>query len=355
MGKEKISGTRAFKNVLLAGSIASMTLGVDNWQDADYLGTIQGTGAKAVQELENHRNWFLALGGGVWVLNLLIQEGATVKPAEPKDKPQFPTFDEIAGQDRAVAEAKSLVLSIKNPEALMKRGAKRPKGILFFGPPGNGKTILARAIAQETGAVFIDVTCSDIRTKWYGQSEKNMADVFTKAATSAQGGNQVIIFFDEIDALGRERTASWDASASIVSVMLQNMDGIRAHPNVTFIAATNRLEIVDDALLRPGRFDRLIEVGLPDQTGRKAILQVHINKALQRSGFPTELFEENMDLDKIVQATDGASGADLEFIINKTILIKTEAEAQGGEWRPITAEDLLGTVTLLQNGNHHSH
>lgn len=366
-----ISSTRSLKNVLLAGSVACLALGVENWREANYLKDQLVKKPTIVIERDINSRWFFGGGLGLGILNLLIQEweetkpspstpsspvgGADTKPEKPKDKPTPSAFDEIAGQDEAVAEAKRLVLTIKNPKPFQRRGAVASKGILFWGPPGTGKTLLARAIAKETDAILIDVTCSDIRTKWYGDSEKNIAKIFERAGNEASQGKHAIIFFDEIDAIGRERTVSWEATASIVSVILQHMDGIRANHKVTVIAATNRLEMVDNALLRPGRFDRLIEVPLPDQKGRQAILQVHVNKAQGRSSSPADLFAAEIDLGKIAQETAGANGADLANIVNQTILRKTEAEVlHDTSWLPITTEDLLETARILKENNGHN-
>jgi transitional endoplasmic reticulum ATPase len=259
---------------------------------------------------------------------------------EAQVKKEMPSFDEIAGQKAAVAEAKRLVLAINNPEIFEKRGVKRPKGILFYGEPGTGKTLLAKAVARETNAVFFEVSSADIGTKWYGESERLMQKVFDEANKRVEEGEKVILFFDELDSLAPSRDNAHEATRKVVATLLQNMDGMRANPNVTVIAATNRPRDIDRALKRPGRFDKLIQVGLPDEKGRAAILEVHMNKAKMSAEEPDSLFSPDVDLDKLGEVTDDMSGADLANLINLVLEDKVMAELQGEEWVPVTTEDM---------------
>lgn len=262
-------------------------------------------------------------------------------------KKELPSFEEIAGQDYAVEEAKRLVLAINSPEIFERRGVKRPKGILFYGPPGTGKTLIAKAVANAASAEFIEVSSADIGTKWYGESERLMQKVFDTANQAVSQGKKVVLFFDELDSLAPNRDEAHEATRKVVATLLQNMDGMRANPNVTIIAATNRPQDIDPALKRPGRIDKLIQVGLPSIEGRKAILQVHMKKAAGNAKAPGELYASDLDFDKIGSSTDGMSGADLANLLNLTLEEKTMAELEGKEWTPITTDELLNTAKKL--------
>ena len=149
---------------------------------------------------------------------------------------------------------------MKNPELYRKWGTKPPKGIILYGDPGTGKTLLAKALASQAEARFFHVEASDVASKWYGESEKMVKDIFRLAS---RNGDKTIIFFDEIDAIAPPREGAHEATQRVVSTLLENMDGIASHDNVMVVASTNRLESIDPALLRPGRFDRWVEVPLP--------------------------------------------------------------------------------------------
>lgn len=256
-------------------------------------------------------------------------------------------FDDIAGQDFAVAEARRLVLAINNPEVFEKRGVKRPKGILFYGPPGTGKTLIAKAVAKEANAEFLQVSAADVGTKWYGESERLMQEVFNIANRDVAQGKKVVLFFDEIDSLAPSREDSHEATRKVVATLLQNIDGMKANPNVTVIAATNRPQDIDQALKRPGRFDKLIPVELPNAEGRTAILKVHMEKAKKNSQDPDSMFSADINLTEMGQATDGMSGADLANLVNLTLEDKTMAELQGQAWTPITASEMTQTAKRL--------
>lgn len=257
------------------------------------------------------------------------------------------SFNEIAGQDAAVTEAKRLVLAINHPEVFERRGVKRPKGILFYGPPGTGKTLIAKAVAAEAKAVFLEVSAADIGTKWYGESEKLMQKVFDLANEAVSKGSKVVLFFDELDSLAPSREDAYEATRKVVATLLQNMDGMRANPNVTIIAATNRPQDIDPALKRPGRIDKLIQVGLPNAEGRLAILRVHMEKAKKAATASGELFAEGINFEQIGQATEGMSGADLANLVNLTLEEKTMAELEGMEWIPVSTEEILATARKL--------
>ncbi|MBI4130686.1 AAA family ATPase [Candidatus Roizmanbacteria bacterium] len=261
--------------------------------------------------------------------------------------PKGVSFEEIAGQEYAVAEAKKLVRAINDPETLRKRGAEKPKGVLLYGPPGTGKTMIAEAIAHEADAVFLSISSNDIGSKWYGESEQLMQKVFDQANQAVARGKKVIIFFDELDALAPSRDGAHEATRKVVSIILQNMDGFKANPHVTVLAATNRPQDIDEALRRPGRFDKKIFVGLPSVEGRIAILSVHMKKAQERAAGPDELFSPDIDFSKVGKATEGLSGADLANLVNLTLEKKAYAELEGEAWVPVTTEELLGMAKTL--------
>lgn len=252
------------------------------------------------------------------------------------------TFKNIAGQEKAVEEAKKLVIAINHPEIYARRGVRSPKGILFYGPPGTGKTTLAKAIATEANAEFISISSEDINNKWFGESERLMQKTFDSANELVKEGKKVILFFDDIDALASSRDdAESDASKRVLSILLLNMDGMKANPNVTIIGATNRPKAIDPAFKRSGRIDKLIHVDLPDLEGRSKILQVHMEKARENSQTPNDLFSSDIDLSQLSDITEGLSGADLANIVNLALEEKTVEEARGVTWTPVTTQDLI--------------
>jgi SpoVK/Ycf46/Vps4 family AAA+-type ATPase len=258
------------------------------------------------------------------------------------------TFKDIAGQEKAVEEAKKLVLAINHPEIYARRGVRSPKGRLFYGPPGTGKTTLAKAIATEANAEFISISSADINNKWYGESERLMQKTFDDANELVKQGKKVILFFDDIDALASSRDdAQSDTTKKVLSILLLNMDGMKTNPNVTIIGATNRPKSIDPAFKRSGRIDKLIHVDLPDLEGRSKILQVHMEKARENSQTPNDLFSSDIDLSQLSDITEGLSGADLANIINLALEDKITAELRGDTWTPVTAQDMISTANRL--------
>ena len=201
---------------------------------------------------------------------------------------------------------------LKDPRKFVEIGARIPKGILLVGPPGTGKTLLARAVAGEAGVPFFSISGSDFVEMFVGVGASRVRDLFENAKKNAP----CIIFIDEIDAVGRQRGAGLggghDEREQTLNQLLVEMDGFGANEGIIIIAATNRPDILDPALLRPGRFDRQITVGRPDVKGREAVLKVHArNKPL----------DETVDLKAIAQRTPGFSGADLENLLNEAALV----------------------------------
>ena len=221
-------------------------------------------------------------------------------------------FSDVAGEDEEKEELMEVVEYLKNPQKFVKLGAKIPRGILLVGPPGTGKTLLAKAVAGEAGVPFLSISGSDFVEMYVGVGASRVRDLFetAKKATSS------IIFIDEIDAVGRHRGAGLggghDEREQTLNQLLVEMDGFNTHDGVIVIAATNRPDILDPALLRPGRFDRQITVGYPDIKGREEILAVH------SKGKP---FEKDVDMRKIAQTTVGFTGADLANLLNESALL----------------------------------
>jgi len=229
-----------------------------------------------------------------------------------KEEGKRVTFEDVAGIDECKEEVKEIVEFLKNPHRFTKLGARIPKGILLVGPPGTGKTLLARAIAGEADVPFLSISGSDFVEMFVGVGAARVRDLFAQAKRNAP----CIVFIDEIDAVGRYRGAGLggghDEREQTLNQLLVEMDGFEANEGIVVIAATNRPDILDPALLRPGRFDRQIVVPLPDLKGREAILKVHTRK--------TPLADD-VDLSLIAKGTPGFTGADLENLVNEAALI----------------------------------
>jgi cell division protease FtsH len=224
------------------------------------------------------------------------------------------SFDDIAGIDEAKAEFEEIVSFLKEPERYTLVGAKIPKGVLLVGPPGTGKTLLAKAIANEANVPFYSVAGSEFVEMFIGIGAARIRDLFKKASENTP----CIVFIDEIDAVGRERGAGIgggnDEREQTLNQLLTEMDGFKENKGVIVVGATNRADILDAALLRPGRFDRQITVGLPDRLGRIGILKVHARN---------KPFDENVSLVQLANRTPGFSGADLANLLNESAILAT--------------------------------
>ena len=222
------------------------------------------------------------------------------------------TFQDVAGADEEKEELSEIVEFLRNPDRFKQLGAKIPKGVLLVGPPGTGKTLLARAVAGEANVAFLSISGSDFVELYVGVGASRVRDLFEQAKRVAPA----IVFIDEIDAVGRQRGAGLggghDEREQTLNQLLVEMDGFSANEGVIVIAATNRKDILDPALLRPGRFDRQIYVGAPDWRGRLAILQVHARK---------KPLADNVDLPAVAKATAGFTGADLANLLNEGALL----------------------------------
>ncbi len=260
---------------------------------------------------------------------------ARIKRAD--DEKKKVTFQDVAGADEEKEELAEIVEFLKNPDEFSKLGARLPKGVLLVGPPGTGKTLLARAVAGEANAPFLSISGSDFLEMYVGVGASRVRDLFQEAKKS----QPAIIFIDEIDAVGRQRGAGMggghDEREQTLNQMLVEMDGFGVNEGVIVIAATNRPDILDPALLRPGRFDRQVTVGYPDVKGREEILQVHSrNKPLA----------PDVDLHQIAATTVGFTGADLENLLNEAALLAAKRKLMA-----ITMEEIEEATMKVVVGN----
>ena len=229
------------------------------------------------------------------------------------------TFADVAGADEEKEELAEIVEFLREPDKFIKIGARIPKGVLLVGPPGTGKTLLAKAVAGEADVGFLSISGSDFVELYVGVGASRVRDLFDQAKRTSPA----IVFIDEIDAVGRQRGTGLggghDEREQTLNQLLVEMDGFSANEGVVVLAATNRADVLDPALLRPGRFDRQIYVGLPDIRGREEILRIHVkNKPLA----------EDVDLRKLAQGTSGFTGADLENMVNEAALLAARRDRQ---------------------------
>ena len=270
-------------------------------------------------------------GGGGKVMNFGKSRAAMVDPSKNKVN-----FSQVAGADEEKEELKEIVDFLKNPKHYVDLGARIPKGVLLVGPPGTGKTLLAKAVAGEANVPFFSISGSDFVEMFVGVGASRVRDLFDQAKRNAPS----IVFIDEIDAVGRHRGAGLggghDEREQTLNQLLVEMDGFSTNEGVIVMAATNRRDILDPALLRPGRFDRQITVNYPDNNGRVAILKVH------SKGKP---LAADVDLDNIAKRTPYATGADLENIMNEGAI-----QAAREKKTEITQAHLIEAVERIQMG-----
>ena len=252
------------------------------------------------------------------------------------DEKNKKTFADVAGCDEEKEELSEIVDFLKNPKAYTSMGARIPKGVLLVGPPGTGKTLLAKAVAGEAGVQFLSISGSDFVELYVGVGAGRVRDLFEQAKKAAPA----IIFIDEIDAVGRQRGSGLggghDEREQTLNQLLVEMDGFGSNEGVIVMAATNRADILDNALLRPGRFDRQVYVGLPDIRGREAILKIHARD---------KQLAEDVDLNSIAKGTPGFSGADLENLMNEAALLAVRRKH-----RFINMEDIDEAILKVQMG-----
>lgn len=278
--------------------------------------------------------WYLTTPGRQGLGNLLA--GGEPRARIAVNRNTGVTFDEVAGVDEAKAELKEIIEFLKNPKEFGRLGAHIPKGILLVGPPGTGKTLLAKAVAGEAGVPFLSISGSEFIELFVGVGAARVRDLFTQAKAQAPS----IIFIDELDALGRARgvvvQGGNDEREHTLNQLLAEMDGFNSTGGVVILAATNRPEILDAALLRAGRFDRQVLVDRPDKLGRRQILDVHVRRIT---------LAPDTDLDAVAAMTTGFSGADLANLVNEAAIQATRRKASA-----VGVEDFTHAVERIVAG-----
>ena len=265
------------------------------------------------------------------------EKDANVSGMEIETKPDI-TYDKIGGLEEQIIEVKETVeLPLTEPELFERVGIEPPKGILLYGPPGTGKTLLAKAVANETNATFIKIVASEFVKKYIGEGARLVREVFELAKEKAPA----IIFIDELDAVAAKRLKSSTSGDREVQrtlmQLLAELDGFESRGDIGIIGATNRPDILDPALLRPGRFDRFIEVPLPNVDGRREILKIHTKNMS---------FDEEADIDLLADLTDGFSGADLKAVCTEAGMFAIRAKRD-----KITVDDFMKAVDKVMDKN----
>ncbi|PSC04560.1 cell division protein FtsH [Alsobacter soli] len=333
----------AFAKAAAAGDVAKVTVGDGQMEvvrrsgetalvrlpgdalDAAYLDKLAGAGVEV--DMTRPSSDLVGLLGGIASFALMaifatvmaLQLDLRGRLAWPAVATAVPNrFSDVAGLDEPKAEVAEIVSFLKNPESFARLGARPPRGVLMVGPPGTGKTLLARALAGEANVSFMAVSGSDFSAAFVGVSKGRVARLFREARKRAP----CILFIDELDSIGKKRAAGASAADreydTTLNQLLVEMDGFQGSDGVIVVGATNRVDVLDSALLRPGRFDRQVHVGLPDVNGRQAILAVHTGK--------TPLADD-VDLRIIARGTPGFSGAELSNLVNEAAVLAARAGA----------------------------
>jgi SpoVK/Ycf46/Vps4 family AAA+-type ATPase len=266
-------------------------------------------------------------------------------PSESKPEKSGPTLDDIGGYDEAKEQVRKFLAAAQHPEAFKQWGVKPPKGLLFYGPPGTGKTMFAKAIATELDGHFEAISPADINKKYFGESEELVKKLFEDARKRP---GHTVIFIDEIESMlpQRDTLRSGGVRDSIMTMFLQYMDGNNSPDNVTIVGATNRLDAIDAAVLRPGRFDRKIEIGYPDPEARAAILDIHI-KALE-TGAGRKLFDIDADaLDRLLRGADILTGAQIAEVVRRVGEAKAYESIGNDDMGLATVDDLVDNFASL--------
>ena len=292
----------------------------------------------------------VVLIGAFWYFMMNKQSGGGAGPMQfgkaraklAQDGKNKVTFNDVAGADEEKAELQEIVEFLKNPQKFVQIGARIPKGVLLVGPPGTGKTLIAKAVAGEAGVPFLSISGSDFVELYVGVGASRVRDLLEQDKKNAPA----IVFIDEIDAVGRQRGAGLggghDEREQTLNQLLVEMDGFGANEGVIVIAATNRKDILDNALLRPGRFDRQVYVGAPDVKGREAILKVHARN---------KQFDPDVKFSDIAKTTAGFTGADLENLLNEAALLAARRNKKLISQEEIE-ESLLKVVMGVEKKSH---
>lgn len=283
---------------------------------------------------------FVYRGGGAGGGGRVLSFGKSRAVLASEDRLKI-TFEDVAGVDEAKEELKEVIEFLKDPKKFQRLGGKIPKGVLLMGPPGTGKTLLAKAVAGEANVPFLSISGSDFVEMFVGVGASRVRDLFEQAKRSAKiSGRGAIIFIDEIDAVGRQRFAGigggHDEREQTLNALLVEMDGFNTQEGVILIAATNRPDVLDPALLRPGRFDRQIVIDRPDIAGREAILKVHTKNIK---------LDKTVDLNSLARQTSGFSGADLANLANEAALLAARRNKES-----VMLEELQESIERVMAG-----
>jgi cell division protease FtsH len=331
-GKTKFVTIRA--DPAIANKLSAEGVKVSGAPSAGFIGTIL---AWAVPAIIFYILWvflFRKFAGGQGIGGLMTVGKSRAKVYAETDTKV--TFRDVAGVDEAKFELEEIVSFLKDPKSFGRLGAHAPKGILLVGPPGTGKTLLARAVAGEAGVSFFSISGSEFVEMFVGVGAARVRDLFQQARKTAP----CIIFIDELDALGRSRQAGGigglDEKEQTLNQLLAELDGFDPSTGVILLAATNRPEILDPALLRAGRFDRQVLVDRPDRKGRLEILKVHVKQIV---------LDPKLDLDRIAAMTTGFSGADIANLVNESAVVATRRNR-----RHVTFEDVTAAIERIVAG-----
>ncbi len=327
----RIIGDEEFRGILADGGRFVVKLGpIDSetkreWEEAGVDFTFEEKPFQWYSVLISFLPWLLFIG--FWIFMLRQMQGGPrglfsfgkSRARLLMEEKRKTTFREVAGADEAKEELNEIIEFLKDPKKFQRLGGRTPKGVLLVGPPGTGKTHLARAVAGEAGVPFFSISGSDFVEMFVGVGASRVRDLFEQGKASAP----CIIFIDEIDAVGRHRGAGigggHDEREQTLNQLLVEMDGFESNDGVILIAATNRPDVLDPALLRPGRFDRRVVVSLPDVRGRKGILEVHSRNVP---------LSEDVDMERLAKGTPGLSGADLESLVNEAALLASRRDRE---------------------------